>query len=64
MPSCGARSSCLISMKLRARAADPARTSDPIERLWGLMHKHITHNKCHVTFKDFSDAILTFLREA
>jgi transposase len=36
---------------------------DPIERLWGLMHKHITHNKCHETFKDFRAAILTFLRE-
>ena len=36
---------------------------DPIERLWGLMHKHITHNKCHETFRDFRDAILTFLRE-
>jgi transposase len=36
---------------------------DPIERLWGLMHKHITHNRCHETFADFSDAILTFLRE-
>jgi len=32
-------------------------------RLWGLMHKQITHNKCHETFRDFSDAILTFLRE-
>ena len=36
---------------------------DPIERLWGLMHKHTTHNKSHATFKDFSEAILTFLRE-
>ena len=36
---------------------------DPIERLWGLMHKHITHNRCHATFADFSGAILTFLRE-
>ena len=36
---------------------------DPIERLWGLMHRHVTHNKCHETFKDFRDAILTFLRE-
>ena len=34
-----------------------------IERLWGLMHRHITHNKCHATFKDFSAAMLTFLRE-
>ena len=27
------------------------------------MNKHITHNRCHETFADFSDAILTFLRE-
>ncbi len=36
---------------------------DPIERLWGLMHKHITHNRCHETFADFRAAILAFLRE-
>src|SRR5271166_2400907 len=36
---------------------------DPIERLWGLMHKHVTHNRCHATFGDFKAAILTFLRE-
>ena len=36
---------------------------DPIERLWGLMHKHVTHNRCHETFADFKAAILTFLRE-
>ena len=36
---------------------------DPIERLWGLMHKHITHNRCHKTFADFRAAILTFLRD-
>jgi hypothetical protein len=36
---------------------------DPIERLWGLMHKHVTRNRCHETFADFSAAILTFLRE-
>ena len=36
---------------------------DPIERLWGLAHKHITHNRCHEKFADFSDAFLTFLRE-
>ena len=34
-----------------------------IERLWGLMHKHITHNKCYATFREFSTAMLTFLRE-
>src|SRR5271163_2468801 len=36
---------------------------NPIERLWGLMHKHITHNKCYGNFKDFSIAMLTFLRD-
>jgi transposase len=36
---------------------------NPIERLWGLMHRHITHNKCYATFKDFSIAMLTFLRD-
>ena len=36
---------------------------DPIERLWGLMHKHITHNRCHQTFADFREALLMFLRE-
>jgi transposase len=36
---------------------------DPIERLWGLMHKHVTHNRCHKTFADFTAAILSFLRE-
>ena len=36
---------------------------DPIERLWGLMHRNVTHNRCHATFTDFSSAILTFLRQ-
>ena len=36
---------------------------DPIERLWGLMHRNVTHNRCHATFADFSSAILTFLRQ-
>ena len=36
---------------------------DPIERLWGLMHRHTTHNKCYASFKDFSRAVLSFLRE-
>ena len=35
---------------------------DPIERLWGLMHRHVTHNTCHATFKQFSEAVLNFLR--
>jgi transposase len=36
---------------------------DPIERLWGLMHKHITHNRCYAKFNDFCNAVLGFLRE-
>ena len=43
----------------------PARQSDrnPIERLWGLMHRNITHNKCYATCSQFADATLGFLRE-
>lgn len=35
---------------------------NPIERLWGLMHKHVTHNRCYTKFNDFCDEILNFLR--
>ncbi len=35
----------------------------PIERLWGLMHRHTTHNKCYNSFRDFSIAMLNFLRD-
>jgi transposase len=36
---------------------------DPIERLWGVMHKHVTHNKCYATSREFAGEVLTFLRE-
>jgi transposase len=36
---------------------------NPIERLWGLMHKNVTHNRCHATITDFADATLSFLRD-
>lgn len=36
---------------------------NPIERLWGVMHKHLTHNKCYATYREFADAALEFLRE-
>jgi transposase len=36
---------------------------NPIERLWGVMHKYVTHNKCYASFRDFADATLGFLRE-
>jgi transposase len=34
---------------------------NPIERLWGVMHEHVTHNKCYATRKEFCEAILEFL---
>ena len=36
---------------------------NPIERLWGLMHRNLTHNRCYTTYTDFCDAMLKFLRE-
>jgi len=36
---------------------------NPIERLWGVMHQNVTHNKCHDTRGDFAEAALYFLRE-
>src|SRR5271170_6092057 len=36
---------------------------NPIERLWGVMHKNITHNKTYGTCKEFAEATLEFLRD-
>ncbi len=36
---------------------------NPIERLWGLMHRNITNNRCYATFNEFCDAMLGFLKE-
>jgi transposase len=36
---------------------------NPIERLWAVMHKAVTHNTCHATCAQFADATLAFLRE-
>jgi transposase len=36
---------------------------NPIERLWGVMHKHVTHNKSYATCAQFAEATLGFLRE-
>jgi transposase len=36
---------------------------NPIERLWGLMHRNVTHNRCHPTVRDFAAEIFTFLRD-
>jgi transposase len=35
---------------------------NPIERLWGVMHRNVTHNKCYPTLTQFADATLGFLR--
>ena len=36
---------------------------NPIERLWGVLHKHITHNRCYATCREFAGATRRFLRE-
>ena len=35
---------------------------NPIERLWALMHEHLTHNKTYRTCREFADTLLNFLR--
>ena len=36
---------------------------NPIERLWGLMHRNVTHNKTYPTCAEFADAAIDFLRD-
>ena len=36
---------------------------NPIERLWGVLHKHLTHNKCYASYREFAEKALGFLRE-
>ena len=36
---------------------------NPIERLWGVMHKNVTHNKTYDTCKEFAETTLEFLRD-
>ena len=35
----------------------------PSERLWGVMHRAVTHNKCYATFNEFAAAIREFFAE-
>jgi transposase len=35
---------------------------NPIERLWGVMHKALTHNRCAANLRAFQKEVLTFLR--
>ena len=36
---------------------------NPIERLWGVMHRHVTHNRFHSDFRQFTEAIFAFFNE-
>ena len=36
---------------------------NPIERLWGVMHRNVTHNRTYATCAQFADEALGFLRE-
>jgi len=36
---------------------------NPIERLWGVMHRNVTHNRTYATCAQFADTTLGFLRE-
>ncbi len=35
---------------------------NPIERLWGVMHAWVTHNRHYQTFDQFTEAIFDFFR--
>ena len=36
---------------------------NPIERLWGVMHKHLTHNRAWRDCRTFASAVMWFLRD-
>jgi transposase len=36
---------------------------NPIERLWAVMHQHVTHNRAYPTQKLFTEAILKLFRK-
>ena len=68
---------CALSPRsTRAGVAGSAREADqaafrsgvrphlnPIERLWGVMHKQLTHNTSYASYREFAEAVLDFLRE-
>ena len=35
---------------------------NPIERLWKIMHEHVTYNKYYESFSDFTEATVNFFR--
>ena len=54
------RSNCRINL-IRLPAYCPH--LNPIERLWGVMHTYVTHNRFYETQPQFATAILAFFRE-
>jgi len=34
---------------------------NPVERLWGVMHRHVRRNRFHADFRQFTEAIFRFL---
>ena len=54
------RSDCRINL-IRLPAYCPH--LNPIERLWAVMHAHVTHNRFYPTQLQFANAILAFFRE-
>jgi len=50
----------LLMPVLRVPAYSPH--LNPIERLWGVMHQALTHNRCYDNFAKFRTKVLTFLR--
>jgi transposase len=36
---------------------------NPIERLWAVLHRYVTHNRYYRSQKQFADAILAFMRQ-
>lgn len=41
----------------------PGRYCEIFNGLWGVMHKHVTHNEYYATCAQFADATLGFLRQ-
>ena len=37
--------------------------TNPVERLWAVVHKNVTHDKCCAACGQFADAAPGFLRE-
>ena len=35
---------------------------NPIERLWKVMHEHVTHNRYYPTFRAFAEAVMRFFK--